>query len=79
MARRDGAATKKGRIQEIARKIHSLLEKHGEISLSKTIALLEYEYGLTKVKIVDYFETLETLEHFIIDVETDKIKSVTES
>ena len=78
MVRRDGAATSKGRMQEIARKIHSLLANQGELSLSKTVAMLQYQYGLTKGKIIEYLEILETLDHFTIDVEGDRIQKISE-
>lgn len=78
MVRRDGAATRKDRMQEIARKIHSLLANQGELSLSKTVAMLQYQYGLTKGKIIEYLEILETLGHFTIDVEGDRIQKISE-
>jgi len=78
MVRRDGAATRKDRMQEIARKIHGLLANHRELSLSKTVAMLQYEYGLTKGKIIEYLEILESLEHFSIDVERDRIQKISE-
>jgi hypothetical protein len=74
MVRRDGAAIRKERIQEIARKIQSLLHKQSEISLSKTVAMLQYEFGLTKDKILEYFQVLESLEHFALDLEGNRIK-----
>ena len=78
MVRRDGAATRKDRMQEIARNIHSLLAKSSELSLSKTVAILQYQYGLTKGKIVEYLEILESLDHFVVDVERDRIQKFSE-
>ena len=75
MVRKDGAAIRKERIQEIARKIHSLLHQHGELSLSKTVSGLEYEFGLTKDKTMEYLHVLENLDHFILDIKGDKIKN----
>jgi len=79
MVRRNGAAVRKERIQEIARLIQRLLYKHGEISLSKTLATLEYEFGLTKPKLREYLGILEATERFTIDAEGDKIKTLSES
>lgn len=78
MVRRDGAAIRKERIQEIARFIQRSLCNHGEISLSKTIASLEYEFGLTKEKIMEYLSILEALGQFVLDKEHDKIRKVSE-
>ena len=74
MVRRDGAAIRKERMQEIARTVQSLLMKHGELSFSRTVATFQYETGLTKQKINEYFEIMESLEHFVLDKEGDKIK-----
>lgn len=78
MVRRDGAEVRKERIQEIARLIHRSLHNHGEISLSKTFATLQYEFGLTKDKIQEYLEILEGLGQFLIEKEEDKIKKITD-
>jgi len=72
--RRDGAVTRKERMQEIARVIQRSLHNEGEISLPKTIATLQYEYGLTKEKILEYLEILEDLGQFVLDREHDKIE-----
>jgi hypothetical protein len=78
MVRRDGAATRKDRMQEIARNIHGLLAKSSELSLSKTVAMLQYQYGLTEGKITEYLEILESLDHFVVDVERDRIQKFSE-
>jgi hypothetical protein len=77
MVRRDGAEARRERIQQIARDIHSRLEHEQDILLSKTIAELQYKFGLTKERITEYLEILENLDHFIIDREFGKIKRVT--
>ena len=74
MVRRDGAEAKKERMQQIAKHIQALLQKESSVLLSKTIAVLEYEFGLTKERILAYLETLEKLGQFTIDKELDKIK-----
>ena len=48
MVRRDGAEIRKERMQEVARLIHRTLANEKQVSLSKTLALLQYEFGLTK-------------------------------
>jgi len=78
MVRRDGAAIRKERIQEIARFIQRSLHNKREVSLFKTVATLQYEFGLTKDKIMEYLKILEDLGQFIIDVEADKIKKISE-
>lgn len=74
MVRRDGAEIRKERIQEIARVIQRLLHNHSEILLSKCLATFQYEFGLTKEKIMEYLEVLEGLGQFTLDKEHDKIK-----
>lgn len=55
MVRRDGAEVRKERIQQITKHVLSLLHKNdGEIPLSKTIALLQYEFGLRRATVMEY-------------------------
>ena len=79
MARRDGAEVRKDRIKEITRKVLSLLQNHGKIPLSKTSALLEYETGLTHEKIMEYLKIAEAVGRFVIDVEKDEIREITDT
>lgn len=79
MVRRDGAEIRKERIQQITKRVLSLIHEHGELSLSKTLALLEYETGLTKPKLMEYLTISAGTGHFVIDVEDDKIKPIGES
>ena len=76
MGRRDGAAIRTERIQEIAKIVHSLLasSEDGWIPLSRTLRLLEYKIGLTPRKLMEYLEVPADLEQFTIDQEHDKIK-----
>ena len=76
MVRRDGAEAKKERLGSIAKKIMSRLSQESEISLSKMIAEIEYEHGLSKEKIVEYLETLEKLGLFVLDKDADRIKRI---
>jgi hypothetical protein len=73
MVGRDGAAARKERLQRIARSVQASLHKEIEIPLSKTIAILQYEMGLTKEKIIEYLEVLRDNEQFALDYESDKI------
>ena len=74
MVRRDGAEVRKERIQEIARLIQRSLLNHGKISLSKTVATFQYEFGLTKEKVIEYLGILEGLGQFVVEKERDKIR-----
>ena len=76
MVRYDGAEARKHRIEEIARKILSSLQKDGQLSLSKTVAEIQYDQGLTKEKIMEYLEILDQLDRFVLDKDNDKIKKV---
>ena len=73
MVRRDGAEIRRERIQDIARNIQRLLHNHGEICLSKTLATFQYEFGLTREKLVEYFEILQGLGQCTLDEAHDKI------
>jgi hypothetical protein len=73
MVHRNGAEAKKERMRQIAQYIQAKLHKEGETSLSKTMAEIEYESGLTKERILEYLETLENLGQFIIDKKLGKI------
>ena len=77
---RDGAEIRRRRIQEVMRMVMSLLNnsEKGEISLSLTIAQLEYETGLRPEKILEYLKVGERLKRFEIDVENDKIMRIVE-
>jgi cob(I)alamin adenosyltransferase len=74
MVRRDGAETKKERLEKIARSIQAALFKEKELSFSKTLAIYEYETGLTEEKLRSYLRLLEKLGHFVIDENNDKIR-----
>jgi len=78
VVKRDGAAVKKERIQEIAKLIQRSLLNNKELSLSKTVATLEYEIGLRPERIMEYLTVLEKIGQFIIDNEGDKIKKISE-
>jgi hypothetical protein len=79
VVRKDGAEARKERIEQIARKIMAKLNKEKEISLSKEIAEIQYEFGLTKEKIMEYLEILEKLARFVLDKDNGKIRNITES
>jgi hypothetical protein len=81
MVRRDGAEVRRERIQNITKRVMSLLAQSsaGEIPLSKTVGILEYETGLTRYKVMEYLRIGEAAERFIIDVEADKIKKASDS
>jgi len=78
MVRRDGATTRGERIKKIIKLVLSLLAKseNDEISLSRTVAMLEYEIGLTPAKIMEYLQVGVKTEKFVINEENDKIISM---
>jgi hypothetical protein len=78
MPRKDGAAIRKERIQEIAVSILKALARENPLSLSKTLSSLEYSTGLTKPKLREYLEIMAANDQFCIDVEKDQIKKVVE-
>ena len=79
MVRRDGAEIRKERMQEVARLIHRTLANEKQVSLSKTLALLQYEFGLTKEKLMEYLTVLENLGQFVVEKEHDRIRRISES
>ena len=74
MVRRDGAEAKKERMELIAKMILGGLTQNKELILSDMIAAIEYQFGLTKEKILEYLETLGKLGRFTLDKESDKIR-----
>ena len=52
----------------------STLHTEKELKLSKTLAVLEYDTGLTEDKLMEYIEIIERLGQITIDLENDKIK-----
>ena len=79
MVRRDGADVRRERIHQLVKRVLGLLHEKSEISLSKTVAILEYETGLTREKIMEYLEVGANTGRFVIDLERDKIRKVTEN
>jgi hypothetical protein len=82
MTRRDGAETRKQSIQQVAQCVQAALHRRKdsgeteEIPLSKTIAHLALQTGLTKEKIREYLEILQDDDQFELDSLNDKIKRV---
>lgn len=78
MVRKDGAEVRKLRIKEIAKKIHAALYEsaNGEIFLSKTIAIIMYDTGLTKDRVWEYLQVPFEMGQFQIDEVNDKIKKI---
>ena len=77
MVGKDGAETRKERIQRIAQSVQAALFKNNcGISLKQTVASLSIETGLTKEKVIEYLELLANVGQFTIDVEGDKISRV---
>jgi hypothetical protein len=77
MVRKDGAEATKERIQKVAQAIQAGLHKEGKLSLSKTIASLQYELGLTRERMMEYLDILQKLGQFSIDEDNDRISKMT--
>jgi hypothetical protein len=76
MVKRDGAETRRERISQIARSIQATFQQNkedGEISLSKLIGLIMYQHGLTREKVMEYLQVIETMGQIELDVVNDKI------
>lgn len=73
MVRKDGAEIRKQRIQEIATTVLRLLNIENEMVLSKLLATLEYQTGLTKDKLMEYLEIMESMGQFTLSKESDRI------
>ena len=76
MVRRDGAEMRKERMQAIAQIVQRNLVKNGEIPLTQTLAVLQYEFGLTKEKLTEYLQVLENVGRFTLHYESDKIRKI---
>ena len=64
------------RIAQITKMVHSALHssENGEILLSRFVAGIMYETGLTRDKIMEYLEVPEQMGQFDIDDVNDKIR-----
>jgi hypothetical protein len=80
MVKRDGAETRRERISEIARFILAAFQKEKEtgesegISLSKLIGTMMYEKDLTREKVIEFLEVIETRDMIELDVVNDKVR-----
>jgi hypothetical protein len=79
LVRKDGAEARKERIAKIAQSIMSALYEAKQqsklyISLRKTVAILEFETGLTKEKISEYITLLQDMGKIELDAEKDQIR-----
>ena len=76
MVKRDGAETRRQRIALITKMAHSALHASpkGEISLTKFVAKVMYETGLTQEKNMEYLQVPEKMGQFEIDLENDIIR-----
>jgi len=69
MGRGDFAISeRKRRIQEL----EETIKKHQDIEIERLIALIQYDSGLTKRKIIEYLETLENAGFIFKDGNTYK-------
>jgi hypothetical protein len=81
MVRQDGAETRKERIHLINQGIHAALyakKEEGWIPLSKTVATLMIDTGLTKRKVMEILMLLNEAGNFELNETEDKISRATE-
>jgi len=69
---RDAAGVKATRIQ----KIHKMITGTGQLPMSRFLAIVEYQMGLSPDTTKRYLKTLEGLEFIRIYEETDVIEEV---
>lgn len=74
--RRNGAETRRERLQRVARFIQRSLYAQHELSLSGTLVLIQYNFGLTESKALEYLMLLAKLGQFIVAEKEDKIKKL---
>jgi len=79
MVRKDGAEARKERLQEIARFIQQALFKQKELALSTTITQVQYNFGLTEGKTLEYLRLLEKLGQFTLNEKEDRVRKTTEN
>lgn len=79
MVKQDGAEMRKQRIQQIARSILKALAQENPLSLTKTLATLQYDTGLTKDKLIEYLTIMQKMGQFVIDNEKDTISKPAEA
>jgi len=58
--------------------IQRSLQAQGELTLSGTLTLIQYNFGLTEAKVMEYLGLLEKLGQFVLAEKEDKIKKVVE-
>jgi len=74
-----GAEVRKERIAKIGRIVQKNLYDYGKLSLSKTGASLQYEFGFAKDKLIEYINILAQLGRFTLDKDKDRIRKVSET
>jgi GTP-binding protein EngB required for normal cell division len=78
VVRHNGADARRERLQEIARLIQRVLHTKEELSLSGMLIQIQYNFGLTEAKAMEYLRLLEKLGHFVLVEKEDKIKNAVE-
>ena len=79
MIANDGTENRRQRIHKITQWIVSALHKNGELKFSEIRAVLEYETGLTKPRLIEYITIGANARRFILDKENDKIKPISDN
>lgn len=78
MVRGNGAESRRERLQKIARFIQRALHAQKELSISGVLTQIQYDYGLTESKVMEYLRLLEKLGQFVLAEKEDKIKKTVE-
>jgi hypothetical protein len=75
----DGAEARRQRIQKILQRVQGLLHQNGgSVPLTRAIAILEYETGLTKEKIKEILAIGQNIDQLVVDEKNDRIKKPTQ-
>ena len=62
--------------RERIRKIHVMLQGAGDVELSRFIATIEYQMGLTPIKVREYLGVLERLNLVEVDEAANTVREV---
>lgn len=77
MVRKDGAEVRKQRMHEVAQAVLKSLAQMNPLSLSRTLASLQYSTGLTREKLTEYMGIMQEMGQFVVNVEKDQIRRET--
>jgi hypothetical protein len=76
MVRKDGAEVRRQRMHEVAQAVLKALAQENPLTMSKTLASLQYSTGLTREKLLEYLGIMQEMGQFALDVEKDQIRKI---